>query len=392
MARRKQSGEVNIGSDSFLDVIANIVGILIILIVIAGIRVGRAPVAKKPAHSDKKTAKAKPVETRAETPDVPPLAPPQLIAETPDESKPADPILAAAAPEPEAPEEPHFEEVTEPPQELQQRIQELTADIKKLELNANVNQTALKELEEQQSKGELQFASGRDSLLKEKAKLDSSSKSVEQVLALIESQEASLNLLKSQLEDEKKRGPKVKALKHQVTPLSRSVANEQIHVRISKNRISIVPIHELLESAMRQAKKHIPELATARTKYGMAGPIGGYSLEYKLSAEHATLAEQSRHGPGMMRIALSSFRLEPESELREESIEEALKRGSMFDIAVQTAEPGSTFTLWTYPESFTSYRAIQARLHELGYTVAGRPLPIGIPISGSPDGSASAGQ
>ena len=44
MSRRRPKGELQFGSDSFLDVVANIVGILIILIVIAGLRVSQTPV------------------------------------------------------------------------------------------------------------------------------------------------------------------------------------------------------------------------------------------------------------------------------------------------------------------------------------------------------------
>jgi hypothetical protein len=40
---RRHSGENEFGSDSFLDVLANMVGILIVLVVIAGIRVVRGP-------------------------------------------------------------------------------------------------------------------------------------------------------------------------------------------------------------------------------------------------------------------------------------------------------------------------------------------------------------
>ena len=43
MAREKDD-DIEFGSDSFLDVVANIVGILIILIVVAGIKAGAAPV------------------------------------------------------------------------------------------------------------------------------------------------------------------------------------------------------------------------------------------------------------------------------------------------------------------------------------------------------------
>ncbi|MGV2341583.1 MAG UNVERIFIED_CONTAM: hypothetical protein LVR18_48985 [Planctomycetaceae bacterium] len=43
MSRRTPRGELEFGSDSFLDVVCNIVGILIILIVVVGVRVQRQP-------------------------------------------------------------------------------------------------------------------------------------------------------------------------------------------------------------------------------------------------------------------------------------------------------------------------------------------------------------
>ncbi|MFO1019666.1 MAG: hypothetical protein U0903_03025 [Planctomycetales bacterium] len=43
MGRRSKSEELQFGSDSFLDVIANMVGILIILIVVVGIHVAKSP-------------------------------------------------------------------------------------------------------------------------------------------------------------------------------------------------------------------------------------------------------------------------------------------------------------------------------------------------------------
>ncbi|MCA9096900.1 MAG: hypothetical protein KDA36_00865, partial [Planctomycetaceae bacterium] len=51
MGRRRQSQELEFGSDSFLDVIANTVGIIIILIVITGLRVSHAPVVLPPPSS-----------------------------------------------------------------------------------------------------------------------------------------------------------------------------------------------------------------------------------------------------------------------------------------------------------------------------------------------------
>ncbi|MEI6540914.1 MAG: hypothetical protein WCO86_15525, partial [Planctomycetota bacterium] len=49
MGRRSQRPELEFGSDSFLDVICNIVGILIILIVVVAVKVERQPIAEAEA-------------------------------------------------------------------------------------------------------------------------------------------------------------------------------------------------------------------------------------------------------------------------------------------------------------------------------------------------------
>ena len=49
MGRRAQASELGFGSDSFLDVICNIVGILIILIVIVAVKVERQPIVQAEA-------------------------------------------------------------------------------------------------------------------------------------------------------------------------------------------------------------------------------------------------------------------------------------------------------------------------------------------------------
>ena len=52
----------------------------------------------------------------------------------------------------------------------------------------------------------------------------------------------------------------------------------------------------------------------------------------------------------------------------------------------------TTVTLWVYPDSFDEFRQVKADLFKLGYLVAGRPMPDGTPIGGSPDGSRSSAE
>ena len=74
--------------------------------------------------------------------------------------------------------------------------------------------------------------------------------------------------------------------------------------------------------------------------------------------------------------------------------DEALRNESNFRRMLVAAPPrrNATITIWTYPDSFAEYRMLNEELHRLGYATAGRPLPKGFPIGGSPQGSKSAAQ
>src|SRR5262249_36808820 len=76
-----------------------------------------------------------------------------------------------------------------------------------------------------------------------------------------------------------------------------------------------------------------------------------------------------------------------------ETLEEAARAHSDFQRALADLDPRRvTITFWAYPESFGMYRTLREELYKRGYTVAGRPLPQGVAISGSPAGSKSSAQ
>ena len=66
---------------------------------------------------------------------------------------------------------------------------------------------------------------------------------------------------------------------------------------------------------------------------------------------------------------------------------------SEFSRAINRINPArATITLWVYPDSFTLYRRLRNDLVERGFSVAARPLPNGMTIRGSPQGTQSAAQ
>jgi hypothetical protein len=48
--------------------------------------------------------------------------------------------------------------------------------------------------------------------------------------------------------------------------------------------------------------------------------------------------------------------------------------------------------MWVYPDSFELYRQLKEELHNMGYATAGRPLPEGVLIGGSSQGTRSSAQ
>ena len=78
---------------------------------------------------------------------------------------------------------------------------------------------------------------------------------------------------------------------------------------------------------------------------------------------------------------------------RGEPADQALATGSAFRKIIDSLDPEQTVvTFWVYPDSFPLYRRLRDFLHDRDVVVAGRPLPEGVPIRSSRNGSASRGQ
>jgi hypothetical protein len=128
------------------------------------------------------------------------------------------------------------------------------------------------------------------------------------------------------------------------------------------------------------------------SQQGTVGPIQGYTMNYLVRRESLGVIDEVRYGSGMVKITVANWRIEPEAELVTESATEALRPGSRFYESLANADEKTALTFWVYPDSYPIYRKLQKFAHEQGFLVAGRPLPEGIAISGSPNGSKSAGQ
>lgn len=387
MSRRRHRAELQFGSDSFLDVVANIVGILIILIVIAGLRVSKIPVVQAPA------TKAESIEEDltplpSGLPDLPELkegstnVPPVIIVE------PAEEPIEEETPEPEPPPLPSLVV----PQELVDLTDKLESELSTLRDQDARLAERLKQSSEQQSTLIERQRSVQDLLTEKKEELDASRKRAAVFDADMDLARQTLARLLKQVGELESEPAHVETLQHKITPISRVVNGNEKHYRLEKNRVLEVPIEELVSRFREQIDRRKDWLAKTRQHEGQIGPVRGFSMKYLVRVESMSDLDSLRAGRGGFQISLSHWEIAPEPDAKGETAEVALRRGSQFYQSILGTPPDTTLTFWVYPDSYALYRKLQKFTHDHGYSVAGRPLPHGIPIAGSPNGSKSASQ
>lgn len=172
------------------------------------------------------------------------------------------------------------------------------------------------------------------------------------------------------------------------TPITHTVVGPEIHFQLKDGRVALVPMDELIKLFEKAAKEKIVRLREQPQVVETIGPLGGFHLRYTIARR-----EGPQHGgAGEINVAYA-FQLLPDSSELGESWQAALKPGSEFHARLAKFKTAAaTVTLWTYPDSFTAFRALKKDLSSLGFSVAARPMPEGLEISASPEGSRSSAQ
>ena len=166
------------------------------------------------------------------------------------------------------------------------------------------------------------------------------------------------------------------------TPIGRVVMGEELHFRLDGGRISYIPLTELFEQAKMQTRRQGASIASMQSRVESVGPVQGYALDYVIEAK----VDQAR---GQVLIRSREWVVRPALQYLGETAAEAITPNSKFRRVLADATPETTVTLWCYPDSFEAFRAIREELHKRGMPVAGRPMPEGAPIGGSTEGSKS---
>lgn len=327
------------GHDSFLDIVSNIVGILIILVMVTGVR------AKNYRPED-------------------------------ESAQPSDEVAALQ------------DELASERQTAENRRVEL------LELNRQIDE--LEALTAARDRQRLALATATEALRRKvqerRERLDSQSRSqydLSRQIADARTRLTRLEGVKNQIESSRPESIEIKSLP---TPLAKTVRGREAHFQLKNGRITWIPLEQLLDEFKQDARSRVSQLLSMPELTEIVGPFGGFRLRYTLERQQISPELAMATGAGGQYAQLRQWTLIPTSGTLGETVDEALGPTSQFRNRVASLPRDTTITVWTYGDSFKDFRRIKEELFALGFETAGRPLPDGVPIGGSPEGTRSAAQ
>lgn len=386
MGRRSQTAELGFGSDSFLDVICNIVGILIILIVIVAVKVERQPVAQAEAVASAEN-----------------VAPAISESEAEYARRQAD-----------------LEEMRKEQSRVTVRIRELADRKLALQRDHGLVQDEIAALQQQQ---EARAASTRrttaavsdaeqeaESLNSDVSRLlnilAGKEKALANAITVIEQEESEAAAMQQKLREvvvetaqlqevldtALKTADTQPRLVHRIMPVSRRTDGEEVMFRMIAGKISEVPLNELMKLAVERVRKRISMLQRFGRLEDVVGPVGGYRMTFSIEMNAFNSLEYLQYGGDGGKFTAFRQVIVPDETLVVESASDAVKPGSAFRQRLEAMPADSAVTIVVYEDSFSEFAALREVAHGLQIRVAARPLPIGTDITISANGSASRAQ
>jgi cell division protein FtsB len=196
--------------------------------------------------------------------------------------------------------------------------------------------------------------------------------------------------------DEVKKLPVVKKTLRYHTPVSRPVHTDELMFECHYGRVTFIDLPAFIAEIQRGLEDVGDRLRDQWEIVQTAGPIGAFRMRYTIARGRDaldTVIKDGRPGSRGFRYGLTGWVVEPVRVIRGEPLEKALSPGSEFRQIVDGGVPEQTVvTFWVYPDSFPLFRQLRDFLYERGLEVAGRPLPEEASIAASQNGTRSRGQ
>jgi len=338
---------IELGHDAFLDIVANLVGVLIILVVVLGMQSSQV------------------IEQIKQKTDA------ELVLD--EGNKPASEMQLAS-----------LGQVTMRAASALADSERLEASIKQYDDEIDQRENQRRQLIDLLSVAQASWEEEKDKFDKQATIMAKRNREFEETKNRL----AELQGQRERLEGEK---TPIVAVTHLPTPMARTVFGDEIHFRLKGNRLSVVPIEHLIQEIKSEFERSIGGSRDGVIDAAV-GPIRGYVAHYEMAKTREMVARGGQVGMAT-RVALVGMTITPLKEPTGTTIKEIYVEGSELDIELAGRDPATTtITVWVYPDSFAAFRHLKEHLYSRGFAAAARPLPMGREITGSPQGSRSSAQ
>lgn len=343
--------QITTGQDSFLDIVANLVGILIILVVVIGAQASDAR--RKPEPKIALIEKIQDLEEQvSRTSNV--VVKLQTDNEQLEEGILKENRLAA--------------DLSDQRHEMLVQLEIAKREIDNTRRQRNAELDAIDANQKEASKKQNGFAVRKAQLLQE------------------------IELVSHETNAVAASTPKSEFIEHFPNPIAKTVFAEEVHFRLAKGKLLYVPMEELISRMKSEWKLKAEKLKNANRTIETIGPIKNFRMQYELAAERSQ--QQTKYGIANSRtVRFKKFQLHPVPGELGETVETALSAGSEFQEILQRHNPHkTTVSVWVYPNGFAEHNEIKKWLHENGFQMASWPLETGRKISGGPQGFKTSAQ
>lgn len=178
------------------------------------------------------------------------------------------------------------------------------------------------------------------------------------------------------------------------TPLAREIGEDALHLRVKNGLISVVPVAELLA----EAESHLGDLARRMQSSDQVvetfGPIGGYRVRVQVTRQTDPGSVTGPRAGQIQRTYIEPLiEVLPTSEtIGQDAKSSLMPGGAVYAYLEAHRRQSPAVVVWMYTDSFGDFQIVKKTLWDMGFSLATRPLPPGSDIGFSPHGTKAAAQ
>ena len=168
-----------------------------------------------------------------------------------------------------------------------------------------------------------------------------------------------LTSIQSEAKAVKAAQPKSEVIEHFPNPIAKTVFSDEIHFQMRHGKIALVPLDALVSRMKSEWKVKAEKLKQAKQTIETVGPIDNFRLQYELLS--------TRTAQGRQAVKFERFTIYPAGASVGYDVASQLADGTELQSALQRHVPEkTTVSLWVYPDSYTEYNEVKSWLYEKG--------------------------